>query len=184
MWTTCQSSSDDCGSSTRSTRSTTRLATPLAANFSFQHSSHQAAHIGPSKKINSCLRFRPLSYLTLAEAVKHWSMTTLRNRLVETGTKVVRHGRSVIFQMRRLSCRACCSRPSPPLALRPLPSADVEDATRAAGAFVGATTRTQTRGSDRQMRHLALCCAANEERMGHDRRDPCQKTWARLASVP
>jgi hypothetical protein len=31
--------------------------------------------------------------------VSQWSMTTLRNRLVKIGARIVRHGRSVIFQM-------------------------------------------------------------------------------------
>jgi hypothetical protein len=34
-----------------------------------------------------------------AEAVSHWSMTTLRERLVKIGAKIVRHGRSITFQM-------------------------------------------------------------------------------------
>jgi hypothetical protein len=37
--------------------------------------------------------------LTLPEAVTHWSMTTLRDRLVKIGAKIVRHGRSMTFQM-------------------------------------------------------------------------------------
>ncbi len=36
---------------------------------------------------------------TLPEAVSHWSMTTLRDRLVKIGAKIVRHGRSITFQM-------------------------------------------------------------------------------------
>jgi len=40
-----------------------------------------------------------LRTLTLPEAVSHWSMTTLRDRLVKIGAKTVRHGRSIIFQM-------------------------------------------------------------------------------------
>jgi hypothetical protein len=40
-----------------------------------------------------------LRTLTLPEAVSHWSMTTLRDRLVEIGAKIVRHGRSITFQM-------------------------------------------------------------------------------------
>lgn len=35
----------------------------------------------------------------LPEAVSHWSMTTLRDRLVKIGAKIVRHGRSITFQM-------------------------------------------------------------------------------------
>ncbi len=40
-----------------------------------------------------------LRTLTLPNEVSHWSMTTLRDRLVEIGAKVVRHGRSITFQM-------------------------------------------------------------------------------------
>ncbi len=31
--------------------------------------------------------------------VEHWSLTTLRDKLVKIGAKVVRHGRSVSFQL-------------------------------------------------------------------------------------
>jgi hypothetical protein len=31
--------------------------------------------------------------------VEHWSLTTLREKLVKIGAKVVRHGRYVTFQM-------------------------------------------------------------------------------------
>lgn len=40
-----------------------------------------------------------LRTLALPAEVKHWSLTTLRDRLVKIGAKVVRHGRSVTFQM-------------------------------------------------------------------------------------
>jgi hypothetical protein len=40
-----------------------------------------------------------LRTLALPEAVKQWSPTTLRERLVEIGAKIVRHGRSITFQM-------------------------------------------------------------------------------------
>ncbi len=40
-----------------------------------------------------------LRTLALPEEVKHWSLTTLRNRLVKIGAKIVRHGRSITFQM-------------------------------------------------------------------------------------
>lgn len=40
-----------------------------------------------------------LRTLTLPEAVGHWSMTTLRERLAKIGAKIVRHGRSITFQM-------------------------------------------------------------------------------------
>ncbi len=37
--------------------------------------------------------------LALPEEVAHWSLTTLREKLVKIGTKVVRHGRYVTFQL-------------------------------------------------------------------------------------
>ena len=40
-----------------------------------------------------------LRTLALPEEIKHWSLTTLRQRLVKIGAKIVRHGRFVIFQM-------------------------------------------------------------------------------------
>jgi len=33
------------------------------------------------------------------DAVKQWSLTTLRDRLVKIGARIVRHGRSIAFQM-------------------------------------------------------------------------------------
>ncbi len=33
------------------------------------------------------------------KAVEHWSLTTLREKLVKIGAKVVRHGRYVTFQL-------------------------------------------------------------------------------------
>jgi hypothetical protein len=35
----------------------------------------------------------------LPEAVEHWSLTTLRERLVKIGAKVVSHGRHVTLQL-------------------------------------------------------------------------------------
>jgi hypothetical protein len=40
-----------------------------------------------------------LRTLTLPEAVKQWSLSTLRDRLVKIGAKIVPHGRSIAFQM-------------------------------------------------------------------------------------
>jgi len=37
--------------------------------------------------------------LTLPDAVRHWSLTTLRDRLVKIGGKIVHHGRYVTFLM-------------------------------------------------------------------------------------
>ncbi len=40
-----------------------------------------------------------LRRLALPKSVAHWSLTTLREKLVKIGAKVVRHARYVIFQM-------------------------------------------------------------------------------------
>ncbi len=37
--------------------------------------------------------------LALPKEVEHWSLTTLREKLVKIGAKVVRHGRYITFQM-------------------------------------------------------------------------------------
>ena len=37
--------------------------------------------------------------LALPKEVEHWSLTTLREKLVKIGAKVVRHGRYVTFQL-------------------------------------------------------------------------------------
>jgi hypothetical protein len=37
--------------------------------------------------------------------VKHWSLTTLRERLVKIGARMVRHGRPISFQMAEVMVR-------------------------------------------------------------------------------
>jgi DDE family transposase len=37
--------------------------------------------------------------LALPQSVEHWSLTTLRDKLVKIGVKIVRHGRYVTFQL-------------------------------------------------------------------------------------
>ena len=41
--------------------------------------------------------------LALPREVEHWSLTTLREKLVKIGAKVVRHGRYVTFQMEEVT---------------------------------------------------------------------------------
>ena len=66
-----------------------------------------------------------LRTLTLPEAVSHRSMTTLRDRLVKIGARIVRHGRSVTFQMAEVMVpRALFGQILDAIAaLRPLPPA-------------------------------------------------------------
>ena len=40
-----------------------------------------------------------LRRLALPRRVKHWSLTTLREKLIKIGAKIVRHARYVFFQM-------------------------------------------------------------------------------------
>ena len=40
-----------------------------------------------------------LRQAVLPQAVRHWTLTTLREKLIKIGAKVVRHARQVIFQM-------------------------------------------------------------------------------------
>ena len=40
-----------------------------------------------------------LRRLALPRSVQHWSLTTLREKLIKIGAKVVRHSRIVTFQM-------------------------------------------------------------------------------------
>ena len=40
-----------------------------------------------------------LRTLALPDEVRHWSLTTLRDRLVKIGARIVRHGRSIAFQI-------------------------------------------------------------------------------------
>jgi hypothetical protein len=40
-----------------------------------------------------------LRRLALPRSVKHWCLTTLREKLVKIGAKVIRHARYVVFQM-------------------------------------------------------------------------------------
>ncbi|MHC4357160.1 MAG: transposase, partial [Planctomycetota bacterium] len=35
----------------------------------------------------------------LPRSIEHWSLTTLREKLIKTGAKVVKHARYAIFQM-------------------------------------------------------------------------------------
>ena len=40
-----------------------------------------------------------LRRLALPGKIKHWSLTTLREKLIKTGARMVRHARYVTFQM-------------------------------------------------------------------------------------
>jgi hypothetical protein len=65
-----------------------------------------------------------LRTLALPDAVKQWSMTTLRERLVKIGARIVHHGRSITFQMaevmvprslfQQILAAIAALRPSPP----------------------------------------------------------------------
>jgi hypothetical protein len=50
-----------------------------------------------------------LRRLALPERVAHWSLTTLREKLVKIGARIVRHGRYLVFQLADAAVRAPCS---------------------------------------------------------------------------
>ncbi len=37
------------------------------------------------------------------DEVEHWSLTTLREKLIKIGAKVVRHGRYIMFQLAEIA---------------------------------------------------------------------------------
>ena len=41
----------------------------------------------------------------VVDRVEHWSLTTLREKLVKIGAKVVRHGRYVTFQLAEVAVK-------------------------------------------------------------------------------
>ncbi len=43
--------------------------------------------------------FGPKPNLTLPQEVEHWSLTTLREKIIKIGAKVIRHSRYITFQM-------------------------------------------------------------------------------------
>ncbi len=46
----------------------------------------------------------------MPDGVGHWSLTTLREKLIKIGAKVVRHGRYITFQMAEVAIpRALCA---------------------------------------------------------------------------
>ena len=45
----------------------------------------------------------------MPKTVERWSMTSLREKLIKIGAKVVSHGRYVTFQLARSRCPAGCS---------------------------------------------------------------------------
>ncbi len=64
-----------------------------------------------------------LGTLALPEAVEHWSLTTLREKLIKIGATVVRHGRTIRFQLAEVAALRCLLANIPRLidGLRPAP---------------------------------------------------------------
>jgi hypothetical protein len=50
-----------------------------------------------------------LRSLALPKEVEQWSLTTLREKLVKIGARIVRHGRYLVSSSPRWRCRAPCS---------------------------------------------------------------------------
>lgn len=61
-------------------------------------------------RVPACTLGNFLRTLALSEAIEHWSLTTLENKLVKIGAEVMRHGRCVTYQLAELVCPVLCSR--------------------------------------------------------------------------
>jgi hypothetical protein len=63
--------------------------------------------LGPYSVYETSLQLHALAYnlanflrsLALPKVVEQWSLTTLREKLVKIGARIVRHGRYVVFQL-------------------------------------------------------------------------------------
>ena len=49
--------------------------------------------------------FDPKEKSAVSEEAEHWSLTTLREKLVKIGAKIVRHGRYVTFKLAEVAVR-------------------------------------------------------------------------------
>lgn len=58
-----------------------------------------ALRVGFDRSIKLEFHGARLSRLALPPSVKHWTLTTLRDKLIKIGGKMVRHARYVIFQL-------------------------------------------------------------------------------------
>ncbi len=54
---------------------------------------------GPSWRCPRSSGFDPKEKSAVSEEAEHWSLTTLREKLIRIGARMVRHGRYVTFQM-------------------------------------------------------------------------------------
>ena len=94
---------DDRGKPRRIGRSAWRLGRPSARlpAAGNQDGSVYNGHFGCT-----CSHLRTVA---LTDEVEHWSLTTLSEKLVKIGAKVVRHGRYVTFQLAEVAIHCRCS---------------------------------------------------------------------------
>ena len=62
----------------------------------------QDSRVQRSAAAAPCLAYNLANFmrtLALPKEVEHWSLTTLREKLVKIGARIVRHGRYVAFQL-------------------------------------------------------------------------------------
>ncbi len=81
------------GRSTSSTGSQSAYVGSREGDFGFSPDSGR----GPGAALTGS--FDPKEKSAVPEEVEYWSLTTLREKLVKIGAKVVRHGRYVTFQL-------------------------------------------------------------------------------------
>ena len=107
-----------------------------------------------------------LRSLALPQEVEQWSLTTLREKLVKIGARIVRHGRYVVFQLAEVAV--------PRVALRRDPAPDRPAARIARAGDMTGGNQMMAAVEGRAMRRSPAEPAATS----------CRGAWKRLRSLP
>jgi len=68
-------------------------------NLLGQHTNHSDDHCEHRNSASSPNLGNFLRQAVLPQAVRHWTLTTLREKLIKIGAKVARHSHKIVFQM-------------------------------------------------------------------------------------
>jgi Transposase DDE domain group 1 len=122
-----------------------------------------------------------LRTLALPAGVAQWSMTTLRDRLVKIGARIVRHARSVTFQMAEVAVSRSLFQQilAAITALRPSPPARAEDQRRSRPAWMsGGDARPNDGFWSGSRTVLPIIARLQGRRHRSDRQDRCREARA------
>ena len=77
---------------------------PVGSRLAHRHVRCRQAHRKTGRGLNphspdDALISATVAALATPEPIKDWSLTSLKEKLIKIGAKVVRHGRYIIFQM-------------------------------------------------------------------------------------